>query len=243
MIEVKNLSFKAQNREILSKINLKIDKGDFVAVVGPNGAGKSTLLKIIIDLIDGYEGNVLIENTDNKTWLKRNVIGYLPQAEAFDKNFPATAEDLVLMGLVGKVGLFRKFSKEDRKMVDEVLGYVGMMEFKNTLIGRLSGGEFQRILIARALISDSDYLFLDEPEAGVDSGSIAEFYNLLLNLNKMGKTIVLISHDINMVLKYSTHLVCLNKTLHSHTRSELVTSEMITRAYGEVMQIVEKGHY
>ncbi len=242
MIKVKNVSFSSENRLILENINLDINNGDFVAVIGPNGAGKSTLIKIILNLISDYTGEIFIDNSSNKDFLKKQIIGYLPQRESFDKNFPAKAIDIALLGLAANRGLLRRFTQQDKKRADEVFSYLNITHLKNNFIGTLSGGEFQRVLIARALIANSNYLILDEPEAGVDSNSVVEFFNLLVNLNKLGKTIVLISHDINMVLKYCTHLVCLNKTLHSHTKAELATSEMIQKAYGEVMQIVEK-HY
>lgn len=242
MIEIKNVSYISGHREILVDINLTINKGDFIAIVGPNGAGKTTLLKIILNMINDYQGKVFIEGLRNDLWLKQNIIGYLPQKETFDKDFPATVEDIVLMGLAGKKGILKRFNNQDRESVDEALKQVDVQHLKKNLIGTLSGGEFQRVLIARSLITGSDYLFLDEPEAGVDDRSVVDFFNLLIRLNKLKKTIVIISHDINMVLKYCTHLVCLNKTLHCHTKSELATAEMIQKSYGEVMQIVEK-HY
>lgn len=240
MIEVRDVSYKIENTDILIDINLTIEKGEFAAIIGPNGAGKSTLLKIILGTIHGYKGEVLIEGIPNTIWLKNHTIAYLPQQEIFDRDFPATAEDIVLMGLAGKRGLIRRFTAEDRKKAAESLEFANAYHLENHLIGSLSGGEMQRVFIARALVCDSDYIFLDEPEAGVDVEKSASFYNLLTKLHDLGKTILLISHDINMMTKYSSFLICLNKTLHCHTSPELVSSETIKRTYGDVLQIIEK---
>lgn len=242
MISIKNLNFKINNREILSNISLDIHKGEFAAIIGPNGAGKSTLIKIILGLIKGYEGLIYIENEPHLEWLKKNIIGYLPQKEFFDRSFPADVIDIVLMGLAGKVGLFKKFSKEDYKKAELALEKVNMLQLKNQSIGELSGGQFQRILLARALVSDPDYIFLDEPEAGVDRKTIESFYKILVDLNKEGKTIILVSHDINIITKYCNYLICLNRTLHCHNQTELLNSEILKKTYGDVIQLIEQKY-
>jgi zinc transport system ATP-binding protein len=242
MIEVSNLQFRKKNKYILENIDLQIPKGEFVAIIGPNGAGKSSLLKIILNLITDYEGEVKIEGISNKLWLKRNMIGYLPQREEFDPNFPARALDIVLMGLAGMRGAFRPFNKEDHLKAEKALDEVSVLYAKKNYIGTLSGGEFQRVLLARALVTGSDYLFLDEPEASVDQDGVVGFFDLLRDLHKQGKTIITVSHDLNVLTNYCDFLICLNRTLHCHTKTELVNAELLHKTFGETVHIIEKGY-
>ncbi len=242
MIQVKNLTYKINNKIILDNINLTLEENEFAAIIGPNGAGKSTLIKIILNIIKDYEGEILIDGVNNKEWLKNNIIGYLPQYEQFNRDFPAKAIDIVLMGIAGKKGLFKHFSKDDIKRAKKIMKQVNVLHLRNHLIGSLSGGELQRVFIARALISDSQYLILDEPEAGVDSSKIHGFYDIITDLNKQGKTILLISHDIGMVSHYSRFMICINKKLHCHTQTELLNAEIIKKTYGDVMCLVEKEY-
>ncbi len=242
MIEISNLQFRKKNKYILENIELQIPKGEFVAIIGPNGAGKSTLLKIILNLITDYEGEVKIEGIYNKLWLKQNIIGYLPQHEEFDQNFPARAIDIALMGLAGMRGMFHPFTKQDYLLAEEALDQVGVLHVKKNYIGTLSGGEFQRVLLARALVTGSEYLFLDEPEASVDQDGVTSFFDLLSVLHKQGKTIVTVSHDLNMLSNYCQFLICLNRTLHCHTRTELVNAELLHRTFGDTVHLIEKGY-
>jgi len=242
MIEILNLQYKRKNKYILEDIQLQIPKGEFVAIIGPNGAGKSTLLKIILNLITDYEGEVRIEGISNRQWLKQNIIGYLPQHEEFDPNFPARAIDITLMGLAGIKGAFSRFTKQDYKLAEKSLDEVGVLHVRNNYIGTLSGGEFQRVLLARALVTGSDYLFLDEPEASVDREGVTGFFELLSTLHKQGKTIITVSHDINMLSNYCQFLICLNRTLHCHTKTELVNSEILHRTFGDSVHLIEKGY-
>jgi zinc transport system ATP-binding protein len=242
MIEVSNLNFRKKNKYILENIQLQIPKGEFVAIIGPNGAGKSSLLKIILDLITDYEGEIKIEGISNKVWLKQNMIGYLPQHEEFDPNFPARAIDIVLMGLAGMRGVFHSFSKQDHVKAEKAMEQVGVLQVKKNYIGTLSGGEFQRVLLARALVTGSDYLFLDEPEASVDQDGVVGFFDLLADLHKQGKTIITVSHDLNVLTNYCDFLICLNRTLHCHTKTELVNAELLHKTFGETVHIIEKGY-
>lgn len=242
MIEITGLQFQKKNKYILENIDLQIPKGEFAAIIGPNGAGKSTLLKIILNLITDYEGEVRIEGLPNRLWLKQNIIGYLPQHEEFDQNFPARAIDIVLMGLAGIKGVFSRFSRQDYSKAERSLDEVGVLHVKNNYIGTLSGGEFQRVLLARALVTGSDYLFLDEPEASVDRDGVTGFFELLSELHKQGKTIITVSHDINMLSNYCQFLICLNRTLHCHTKTELVNAEVLHRTFGDAVHLIEKEY-
>lgn len=240
MIELKAVNYSSGSTYILKDINLQLHRGEFASIIGPNGAGKSTLLKIILGLIRCSSGSIRIDSQPQQHWLKKNFIGYMPQHENFDPNFPATALDIVLMGLAGKKGLFRWFSREDNLAACRIMEKVKILNQKNNRIGNLSGGELQRVYLARALLCDPDYIFLDEPDANVDSNGIVSFYNLLQELHKEGKTILMVSHDIHNTTRYCSQIICLNKTLHCHMKSELVNSEIIKKTFGEVIRIIER---
>ena len=242
MIEFQNINYKINQKYILENINLTIAENEFVAIIGPNGAGKSTLIKILLSIISDYEGKVLIEGKRNTDWLKENRIGYLPQKEDFDRHFPASALELVLMGSAATKGLFRRFSKDDTKQAEQALDETGILPLKHQQIGSLSGGEWQRLLLARALLTGSKYLILDEPEAGIDKPGVTSFFDLLAVLHKQGKTIITISHDLHMLNKYCTFLVCLNRTLHCHTETDLLTAEHIHNTFGDAVKLIEKDY-
>ena len=240
MIIIKDLNYYVNHTPILVNINLELARGEFASIIGPNGAGKSTLIKIILGLIPGFRGEILINGEKQKTWLRRNIIGYMPQKEQFDRNFPATATDIVLMGIAGKKGLFTYFNKADKAAAHQIMESTGVYRHKDNYIGSLSGGELQRVLLARALISKPEYLFLDEPDANVDKDGVAHFYALLNELHAGGKTILMVSHDIHNTSRFCSQLICLNKTLHCHTKPELLNAEIMQKTFGDVLQIIER---
>ncbi len=242
MISIKNLNYQKNGKIILKDISVSIQEGDFVAILGPNGAGKTTLLKIILGLISDYSGTVEIDNLSSHKWLRNNIIGYLPQGEKFDTDFPATALDITLMGYAGIKGLFKSFNKEDKNKAKLCLEQVGLLDKSNQYISTLSGGEFQRVLLARALISGSRYLFLDEPEANLDREGVRGFFQLLKEINSEGRTIVVISHDINILTEHCNMLICLNKTLHCHSKTELMSGEMLQAFFGDTMKVIDKEY-
>ncbi len=240
VIEIRDLNYNINRKPILQDINLSIKEGEFAAILGPNGAGKTTLLRIILGMIEDYRGTVFISGKPNREWLKQNRIGYLPQAEKQEADFPATALDITLMGYAGVKGLFHPFSDRDRKQAYTFLKQVGMANKEQQYIGSLSGGEFQRVLLARALMSGSDLLFLDEPEASLDTEAVKGFFQLLKELNRQGKTIVVVSHDLHILTQHTSFLICLNRTLHFHDKTELLNAEVIKRTYGEAVKLVDK---
>lgn len=239
MIQIENLTYQRGSRVILDNINLKIEKGEFVSLIGPNGAGKSTLMKIVLGLLNGYKGTVLIDGIDHRLWVKRHNFGYVPQKESFDPLFPATVSDAVKLGLMKR----RLFPPRDaKKRTAAALEFVDLCGFENRFIGELSGGEFQRVLLARAVAADSDYFFLDEPEANVDKQGVSRLYSILTRLKEDGKTVVNISHDLQTAVSASDTIVCLNKTLHSHTKPELLSAEIVRRTFGNAVRLLEKDH-
>ena len=220
IVEITDLSFSYEDSEgvVLDGITLNIAKGDYLGVIGPNGAGKTTLLKLILGLLRLRRGSIRLfgeDITNFKDWWR---IGYVPQKAAnFDKNFPATVYEVVLMGRFGRLGLFHRANDKDKKIVKDVLEKVGMWQYKDRLIGDLSGGEEQRVFIARALATEPEIVFLDEPTTGVDMKTQGEFYALLKKLNEeMNLTLVLISHDVHMVTHEAKHVACVDKSLICH---------------------------
>jgi zinc transport system ATP-binding protein len=146
------------------------------------------------------------------------------------------------MGIAAEKGVFARFDSKDKAKAERTLDEVGILHLKNAQIGSLSGGEWQRLLLARALITGSKYLILDEPEASVDKSGVLSFFELLAVLHKSGKTIITISHDLHMLNKYCTFLVCLNRTLHCHTETEMLTAEHIHQTFGDTVKLIEKDY-
>jgi zinc transport system ATP-binding protein len=214
-ITINNISFAYGNHAVLADVTLDIEKGDYLGIIGSNGAGKTTLLKIILGLLKPSKGSVQLFGKDIKKFKEWPRIGYLPQNVArFDQNFPATVQEVVMMGRYGRLGLFRAPLSKDREAVKNALTEVNMWEFKDRLIGELSGGQQQRVFIARALASEPEIIFLDEPTVGIDQESRTDFYSLLHDLNKHhGLTLVLISHDVKIVLEEAKRIAYIDQKL------------------------------
>lgn len=222
MIKVENVSYSVKNKNILSEVHLALAKGSFTALIGPNGAGKSTLLKIILNIISHYSGEIYIENERNITWLSKNLIGYLPQHELYDAQFPISARELVLMGITGKKGILKHFNKEDKEKADYYLNATGVFGKSSQQIGLLSGGELQRVLLARALITESEYLLLDEPEASIDYEGISSFFELLASLHEnVKKTILISTHEVQLLPNYCDDIYYVNRKIRAFSKEEL----------------------
>jgi zinc transport system ATP-binding protein len=210
-VELKDVSVKFNEVPVLQNINLSIDEKDFMAIIGPNGGGKSTLLKIILGLLTPDTGDVKVFG--KKPEDARHLMGYLPQHVSFDHDFPINVFDTALSGLYH--GLFKGHTKEDKKAVTRALKDVDMLKMKDRQISRLSGGQMQRVFIARAIVRKPKILLMDEPMASIDPEMQNTFYTLLSKLkNKM--TIVLVSHDVGAVSSNVDKIACLNSKLYYH---------------------------
>ncbi len=218
IIEVGDISFAYGRQAVLENITLNIHQGDYIGIIGPNGAGKTTLFKIMLGLLTPSNGSVRIFGQDIRSFKDWSRIGYVPQKPArFENNFPATVREVVAMGRYAKKGLFAGLSAEDKTAIEEALKQVEMTGNQNRLISDLSGGEQQRVFIARALVNQPEILFLDEPTTGIDHPAQAGFYKLLQKLNKeLGLTLVLISHDIERLTREVMHIACVDRTLTCH---------------------------
>ena len=221
----------------LEGVNLSIEQEDFLGIIGPNGGGKTTLLKVILGLITPRRGKILVLGKPPER--SRNSIGYVPQHNLFDRDFPISLWDVVLMGRYGRTGPVRRYSKEDWRITQEALQTVGMLDYKNRQIGQLSAGQQQRVFIARALVAEPRLLLLDEPTASVDPAMQTEFYELLVRL-KQRMAIVLVSHDISAVSIHVNKLACLNHQLFYHGSKE-VEPEVLEATYKCPIQMIAHG--
>ena len=242
MISISELNYRIGEHAILQDINLDIAEGEFAAIIGPNGAGKSTLIKLILGLLPLQEGRIEIDGEPHLNWLKHHPMGYLPQDEKFDRRFPATAKDIVLMGLAAELKPAQRFSTSQKERAREAMQQTGCWEQAKKPIGALSGGEMQRVMLARAIVGGSKYLFLDEPEASVDQAGVKNFFVLLKELNQQGRTIITISHDLHTLTSFCSFLICLNKTLHCHDKTELINADIVHDFFGETTKIVHKSY-
>jgi zinc transport system ATP-binding protein len=222
---------------VLEGINLSIKSNDFLGIIGPNGGGKTTLLKVILGLIKPSRGKVTVMGQPPEKG--RRFIGYISQFNLFDRDFPISVFDVVLMGRYHQTGLLRRYTEEDKLAAAEALKAVGMLDYKDRQIGRLSGGEQQRVFIARALATNPKLLLLDEPTASIDPDMQAEFYELLDRL-KEKMAIVLVSHDISAISIYVSEIACLNHQLFYHGSKE-VSAEELEKSYHCPIQLIAHG--
>lgn len=231
LLELQNITVAYDNNIVLDNVSLSIYADDFIGVIGPNGGGKTTLVKTIIGLIKPVSGNILKHISSIK-------IGYLPQYNDVDSRFPLKVCDVVLSGLMNHKGLFGKYNKKDSFRACNALERLGALELKNKHIGSLSGGETQKVLLARAIVSDPALLILDEPNTYVDYASEGEIYELLKELNEK-MAILMVSHDLGMISTYIKTIACVNYELHYH-KSNVITEKQL-QTYNCPIQLVTHG--
>ena len=225
-IEIKNLTVAYGENIALEDLNLDIEIGSLMALVGPNGAGKSTLIKTILKFLKQITGEIKIN---------AKTLAYVPQRNSVDWDFPTTLFDVVEMGCYGRVGLFKRVSKEEKQKVLKAIEQVGMLEFKDRQISELSGGQQQRAFIARALVQEADIYLMDEPFQGVDSTTEKSIVEILKQLKAEGKTIIVVHHDLQTVPTYFESVALINKAvIISGKVSEVFTQENIDVTYRKI---------
>ena len=230
-IEVHDLTVAYRVQPVLWDVDLHLPAGKLIAVVGPNGAGKSTLLKAILGLIRPVTGWVRVFGEPYEQL--RDQVGYVPQRESVDWDFPTNALDVVTMGLYGKVGWFRRPGKEQRDTATEALELVGMGDFADRQISQLSGGQQQRVALARALAQDARLYLMDEPFAGVDATTERAIFELLRTLRDRGRTVVAVHHDLQTVAEYFDHVAMINMRLVAEgPMATTFNDENLQRTYG-----------
>jgi zinc transport system ATP-binding protein len=237
VVEIEHLTVQYPDVKALDDVSFTVKKGDFLGIIGPNGAGKSTLFSSMLGLHTRYKGTIKFFGKDirkSKDYLKE--IGYVPQKPIFEKNFPATVNDVVRMGL-------RKES--DANKIDEILQQLWIHELSKKRIGELSGGQQQRVFIAKALVNNPKLLILDEPVTGIDQQSIDLFYSILRELNSKQKiTIIWSSHDLDAVNQLANHVACLNRTLFFHGESdEFFENDELVKQYSEASMQEHMHHH
>ncbi len=211
ILEVKNLSFSYSDGDVFEDISFKLEKGDFLGIIGANGAGKSTLIKLILGLLPPQKGDIYLFGKNRKEFRGYSKIGYVSQkAASFNSGFPTTVREMVSIGLYSRTGFLKRTSRADAERVDNALEEVGMIDYKDRLIGRLSGGQQQRVFIARALVSEPEMIFLDEPTVGVDSRSVDVITDIITGLNRKGISIVMTNHDTPSLVSVSNKLLVLS---------------------------------
>ena len=202
LIEINNLSFKYENNIILDNVSFNITQNENIGILGRNGGGKSTLIKLILGFLKPASGTI-------KYNIDRKKTGYLPQIREFDSTFPISVYDLVISGLTDRKNLFRKFNLQEKKSASDIMEEFGISELKDKLINEVSGGQLQRALIARALISNPELIILDEPESFLDKKFESELYNKLKTLKN--STVVIISHELDEIYKHINSVLLVEK--------------------------------
>ncbi|MDF2036680.1 metal ABC transporter ATP-binding protein [Cytobacillus oceanisediminis] len=229
-ISIEDLHVSYFGNEAVTGVSLSVNTGNLVGIIGPNGAGKSTFLKAMLNLIPKDKGAVKVLGKPIAE--VRKSIAYVPQRNDIDWDFPITVLDAVLIGTYPHLKLFRRPKKKDKEWAMECLKRVGMQEFSRRQIGELSGGQQQRVFLARALAQKADLFFLDEPFVGVDVSSEETIVNILKELCRQGKTVIVVHHDLSKANDYFNQLILLNKELISFgTVEEVFKPEVIAKAY------------
>ncbi|MEM8862440.1 MAG: metal ABC transporter ATP-binding protein [Chloroflexota bacterium] len=229
LIETTGVTVQYGAKVALQNISLNFLAGKRVAIVGPNGAGKSTLLKLIAGEIQPSLGEVSFCGFESDAHLS---IAYVPQHKQIDWNFPVTVEEVVMMGRIGRIGLFRRPRQRDRDLVQQSLTQVGMSHLAKTRIGSLSGGQQQRVFIARALAQEATMLLLDEPLSSLDIPSRQSVLEVLEEVSNSGVTIVMVTHDLTIAQQHFDEIVLLNKELVAAGPAEkTLTADTLRHAY------------
>ena len=230
-IQVTDLTLAYQQKPVLWDIDMQVPRGVLLAVVGPNGAGKTTLMRAILGLLRPAAGRVLIFGRPYST--QRRLVGYVPQRNSVDWDFPTTALDVVVMGRYGHLGWFRRPGEAERQIAMDCLEKVGMEALAHRQISQLSGGQQQRVFLARALAQDSRVYLMDEPFAGVDATTERAIMEILHSLREQGRTVVVVHHDLHSLREYFDWALLLNvQRIACGPVDEVVTEDNLRRAYG-----------
>lgn len=239
-LQVENLTVAYHQKAVLREISFTVPEGILLGIVGPNGAGKSTLIKAVLELVPKARGTVFIYDKSYKA--NRKLVGYVPQRESVDWDFPTNALDVVLMGRYGHMGWFKRPSAKDRQIAIECLRKVGMEDFAGRQISQLSGGQQQRVFLARALAQDATVYLMDEPFVGVDAATEKAIITLLNELKQQGKTVLVVHHDLNTVEEYFDWLLLVNEELIAiGPTKEIFTVPNLQKTYGGRLAFLERA--
>ena len=239
-IQIHDMTIAYHRKPVLWDVGLTLPAGRLIAVVGPNGAGKSTLIKAVLGLVPRVSGTVSIFGRPYES--QRHLVGYVPQRESVDWDFPVNAVDVVAMGYYRRIGWLRPVSRDHRRRALEELEKVGMAAFGDRQISQLSGGQQQRVFLARALAQDAQLYFMDEPFAGVDVATERAIISLLKELQAAGKTCVVVHHDLQTVPTYFDHVVLLNmRVVADGPVASVFTEENLKKTYGGKLTLLSQA--
>jgi manganese/zinc/iron transport system ATP- binding protein len=239
-LAIDDLTVAYHSKPVLWDIDLDIPEGKLVGVIGPNGAGKSTLIKACLDLIPKASGRVMVYGKPYQE--QRSLVGYVPQRESVDWDYPISALDVVTMGTYGKIGLFKPVRKHHRQLAMQALDHVGIAHLAKRQISQLSGGQQQRVFLARALAQDAGLYFMDEPFAAVDAATEQAIVRLLHELKDQGKTCLVVHHDLSTVPEYFDWVVLLNmRVVQAGPTKEVFTRENLQATYGGKLALLDEA--
>ena len=244
IIVLNHVSVEFRGLAALEDVSLQVMPKEFLALIGPNGSGKTTLVRTILGLVQPTEGTVRLfgKAPGELAGKDRARVGYVPQTAQIDPNFPIRVMDVVLMGRYGQVGLFRRLLQRDRDAARLALERVGAHDLADRQIGRLSSGQRQRVLVARALATEPELLILDEPTTGVDMGMAEGLFELLDRLHHEEMTVIVVSHDVGVVAQYVDQVACMNRCLVAHGRpEEALRPDVLACMYGRKAALVAHG--
>ncbi|NLZ74037.1 MAG: metal ABC transporter ATP-binding protein [Bacteroidales bacterium] len=238
LVAIRNLSAYYDKKRVIEKADLTIHNNDFLGIIGPNGGGKTTFIRCILGLHTEYEGTIqFYKEGKESTGL---TLGYLPQHHNLDKKFPITVFQVIASGLNSKISLTGRLQPHHKERIEEIIHDVGLENYKSQSIGRLSGGQIQRALLGRALVSNPDLLILDEPSTYIDSEFETRLYDLLQDINKQC-AIILVSHDIGTVLQQVKSIACINQKLDYHPDTE-ISNEWLEKNYHCPIELLGHGN-
>ena len=239
LLKVEMLTASYDGKQVLREVDLTLYEYDFLGIIGPNGGGKTTLVKTILGLKKADSGQIRFFRNGQE--VERITMGYLPQYSAIDKKFPISVEEVILSGLSKQKPLLSRFTAEQRSKVTEVVQRMGLQGLEKRPIGALSGGQLQRTLLGRAIVSNPDVLILDEPSTYIDKRFEAKLYKLLEEVNKHC-AVVLVSHDIGTVLQNVKSIACVNETLHYHPDTE-ISADWLEKSFDCPIEMLGHGQF
>lgn len=238
-LETHDLSASYRRNPVLYGVDVAVPQGRLVGILGPNGAGKSTLLKVVMGMVKPVGGWVKLFGEPADKGLRR--VGYVPQRESVDWDFPVTVADVALMGTYGSLGWFRRPGKAERDRAHAALDKTGMLPFADRQIGELSGGQQQRVFLARALAQEADLYLMDEPFAGVDAATERKIVELLQGMRDAGKTVIVVHHDLHTAQRYFDMLLMLNLRLVAFgDTADVFTPDVLEKTYGGKLTLLSE---
>lgn len=230
---IDNLDFAFGESLVLKHVSLAIQQGTTVGFIGPNGGGKTTLIRLLLGLLQPTRGQIRIAGLSPRDAVRRgDVVGYLPQSPRVPSGLPLSVRQVIRTGLAGKTGMFRSHATQDLAFAEELMGLIGISELADVPVSHLSGGQFQRVLIARALAPQPKLLLLDEPTTGIDRSGQQRFIESIQELKtRLNLTVIFVSHDLRAVSAVSDRIACLNVTLHYHDVPQHLPSDLVYRMF------------